>query len=141
MPNSDVANFLEVVAAVLNALPSPTLLPLAHHLVGLEESSTLVINMLHKMGDNLGVIGIWGMAGIGKTTLAYEIHNQEQSKFDSGCSLKDVKEAKDVTILNPQIKMVTKLVHVNAKKLHWDFVHCLGQFLKKKVLVIDDNYN
>lgn len=69
------------------------------------------------MGDNVCVMGIYGIGGIKKTTITKEVFNQEQSNFDSRCFLNDVKEAKGVVVIDLQVKMVMDLLHVDAKKM------------------------
>lgn len=108
----------KVVRAILYALPAPPLKALAFHLVDLKDSSMQVIKMLYDMEDNEGILGICGMVEIGKTTLAKEIYNQQQSNFDSRCFLNDVKEVKRVAIMDLQVKMVVNLLHVDVKKIH-----------------------
>ncbi|KAH9290038.1 hypothetical protein KI387_034155, partial [Taxus chinensis] len=44
-------------------------------------------------GENVNIIGIFGMGGVGKTTLALELFNSKRSQFSGACFLYDVREA------------------------------------------------
>ena len=82
--NSETKLVEKVVAAMLKALHPLLPLPPARHPMGLKKTSMDVVNILHNsMGDNVGMLGICGMGGIGKTTLAKELYNQEQSRFEN----------------------------------------------------------
>nr|KYP35156.1 TMV resistance protein N [Cajanus cajan] len=60
--------------------------------IGINRSIQCLESMLHHESENARVIGIWGMAGIGKTTIAEEIFSRLYSEYDSYYFLENIME-------------------------------------------------
>eukprot|EP01018_Ginkgo_biloba_P036247 Gb_26215 [translate_table: standard] len=97
----------QVAMEILKTLDNIGSLDVAKHPVGLKERMDKVKVLLRADPNDKSVrtLGIWGMGGIGKTTLSKALFNDIKSMFNACCFLSDVRERakKGLTKLQEQI--------------------------------------
>ncbi|RHN59064.1 putative TIR domain, P-loop containing nucleoside triphosphate hydrolase [Medicago truncatula] len=87
--SSEIKNIVEHVIRLLDR----TELFVAEHPVGVEsrvEAATKLLNI--QKSEDVFMLGIWGMGGTGKTTIAKAIYNEIGSKFEGRSFLMDIRE-------------------------------------------------
>ena len=67
-------------------------LTVAPYQVGIESRMQELNKLLSKHSNDVCMVGIWGIGGIGKTTIAKAIYNQLRIKFEASCFLENVGE-------------------------------------------------
>ncbi|XP_015170895.1 TMV resistance protein N-like [Solanum tuberosum] len=90
---------------------SQTSLDVACYPVGIDSSIKDLIELLFKSGcqEDVRMIGIYGIGGIGKTTLAKAFYNQICRHFGSSCFLSNVRS--EAGTFNGLVKLQEKLLH------------------------------
>ncbi|CAL0310069.1 unnamed protein product [Lupinus luteus] len=89
---SDNYNVIKLIAQDIYRRLDKTSLPITDFPVGLESRAGDVIKLLKGQASAVRIIGIWGMGGSGKTTLAKVIFNQIHRDFVGTSFLANIRE-------------------------------------------------
>ncbi|XP_052110454.1 disease resistance protein RPV1 isoform X2 [Arachis duranensis] len=114
-------------------------------LVGIHKPIAQLESLMLKESEGVRVIGIWGLGGIGKTTIAEEVYNRMCAEFESCCFLANVrKESERDGIMSLKKKLFSTLL--NEQNLRIDLPKGLPDYVEKrlgrmKVLIVLDDVN
>ncbi|XP_027343899.1 TMV resistance protein N-like isoform X2 [Abrus precatorius] len=84
-----IANIIEKVSKIIN----PTPLYVAENLVGVD-TPLLEVTSLLELGsdDRVNMVGIYGIGGVGKSTIARAVYNKIADQFEGVCFLGDLRK-------------------------------------------------
>ncbi|XP_040374673.1 TMV resistance protein N-like [Rosa chinensis] len=82
----------EIVEEISVQVINSTYLDVAKYPVGIKPRVQEIHKLLGVEGRDVHMVGIWGAAGIGKTTIARAVYNSIAHKFDGSCFLENVRE-------------------------------------------------
>ncbi|XP_050209741.1 disease resistance protein Roq1-like isoform X2 [Mercurialis annua] len=109
-------------------------------LVGIEPRIQKIISMLCLESAEVGLIGIWGMGGVGKTTLARAVYDQISTQFESCCFISNMKQQlENCTLSQLQDQLFSTLLDKESVNLVLSFIK--DRLCRKKVLVVVDDAN
>ena len=114
-------------------------------LVGIKSRMKDIESLLCNESTDVRILGIWGMPGIGKTTVASKIFDLISSQFESQCFVANVREKLQKRTLDClQDEILSKLLRSdsNAVGIPIKFSSSVRrQLVRKKVLLVLDDVN
>ncbi|KAJ9676177.1 hypothetical protein PVL29_024930 [Vitis rotundifolia] len=110
----------------------------AENLVGIESSIQEIKSLLFTESLDVRMVGIWGMGGIGKTTLAKSVYDQISHQFEACCFLEDVSDYLEKRgFPSLQEKFLSQLLgnkNLNRRRN-------ISMLYSKRVLIVVDDVN
>uniref|UniRef100_A0A6N2KR11 TIR domain-containing protein n=1 Tax=Salix viminalis TaxID=40686 RepID=A0A6N2KR11_SALVM len=119
-------------------------LHVAKHPVGISSRVRGVISLLKGARNNVGIVGIYGIAGIGKTTISLAVFNKLYFGFEGSSFLSGVKEISDkpTGLVKLQERLLHDILKLNISKISnvYEGKNLIKERLhRKKVLVVFDD--
>ncbi|XP_072092208.1 TMV resistance protein N-like [Arachis hypogaea] len=140
--NQDEAALVENIAQHIFEILIPKLPSSMKNLVGIESRVEQVISRIGLGSNDVRYINIWGMGGIGKTTIARIVFETIRSIFKVACFLADVREQcekKDIVHIQKQL---LDQMGINSAAVFSEYdgrtIIQNSLRLKKVLLVLDD---
>ncbi|RDX60563.1 TMV resistance protein N, partial [Mucuna pruriens] len=135
----------EIVGEVLKKLDR-TYLSITDFPVGLESRVQRGIGFLRKQTRGTCILGIWGMGGIGKTTIAKAIYNEIRHEFKYKSFLANIREVweSDRGKIDLQMQLLSDIFKTEKMKVHsidWGKAMIKERLFTKVVLVVLDDVN
>ncbi|KAJ9554621.1 hypothetical protein OSB04_018666 [Centaurea solstitialis] len=112
-------------------------------LVGIESRLQDLRSKMEMEPDGVLMVGIWGLGGGGKTTLASALYDEISTNFDGSCFVKDVREESSKHgLLKLQKEIISLVLKLKTEELIGDVGRLIkSRFRRKKVLMVLDDVN
>jgi hypothetical protein len=111
--------FINEIVRVVSRIVSRTYLNVPKYLVGIESRVQDINGLLHIGMNDIRMVGIFGVGGIGKTTIAKAIYNSIAYQFKDSCFLADVRETsmKECGLVQLQETLLSQILGNSSLKV------------------------
>ncbi|MCI00166.1 TIR-NBS-LRR RCT1 resistance protein, partial [Trifolium medium] len=141
--SADIKNIVEQVTRLLDR----TQLFVAEHPVGVEsrvQAATKLLNIQNS--EDVLLLGIWGMGGTGKTTIAKAIYNQIGNNFEGRSFILNIRESweKDSNLVSLQQQVLSDVyttMTFRIRDIESGKIKLKERLARKRVLVVLDDVN
>ncbi|KAL1356255.1 hypothetical protein HN51_008265 [Arachis hypogaea] len=134
--------FIQEITEKISSILNITSLHIADHPVGLNYRVSKVVRLLAPNSNDIKMVGIYGIGGIGKTTIARAVYNSISSRFEGSSFLADVREN---TMKHGLVQLQETLLHnflgenINLGDVNRGIPIIKRRLCTKKVLLILDD--
>ncbi|XP_062019499.1 TMV resistance protein N-like [Rosa rugosa] len=141
-----INRIVKEVYAQLTEVKEPTYLDMPNCQVGLHSRVKHILEMLDVEGSDVRMVGIWGIGGIGKTTIAKAVYNTIAHKFDGSCFLANVREYSEqhgglVDLQNTLLSTIVRQKELKINNVHEGNTLLHKMLSYKRILLVLDDVN
>ncbi|CAL5192712.1 unnamed protein product [Lathyrus oleraceus] len=138
------ASLVENIAQHIHRKLVPKLPSCTENLVGIASKVDEVNKLIGMRLNDVRFIGIWGMGGIGKSTIARSVYKAIQGEFELTCFLENVRELSETKGLVHIQRQLLSHLSISRNDFHnlYDGKNTIQNSLcRKKVLLVLDDVN